>query len=189
MILHNFIIIIIIGVIITAQIYVYRNTKRKIALFKDIFPQYNIAYSIIQKSFPIEENNETDNELEEVEYMVKTIEVSQVKINSNNATLKEITKSLNMYLQKNEGAASDFNLMKDVVERYCDAEENEINIQQPVPLYLGLMGTMIGIIIGIGFIAFNGGLASGALMKNIGSLMTCVAIAMIASFDTSLYFQ
>lgn len=50
--------------------------------------------------------------------------------------------------------------MKDVVERYCDAEEEEINIQQPIPLYLGLMGTMVGIIVGIGFIAVSGGLSS-----------------------------
>ena len=44
--------------------------------------------------------------------------------------------------------------MKDVVERYCDADEEEITTQQPIPLYLGLMGTMVGIII-IGVI-YNG---------------------------------
>ena len=30
-----------------------------------------------------------------------------------------------MYLRKNKGAASDFLLIKDVVERYCDAKEEE----------------------------------------------------------------
>jgi len=43
------------------------------------------------------------------------------------------------------------------------------------------MGTMVGIIVGIGFIAVSGGLSSESLMDNITSLMTCVAIAMAAS--------
>lgn len=107
--------------------------------------------------------------------------VSQIDIGTDNAILKEIVTSLNMYLQKNKGAASDFYLMKDVVERYCDAEEEEITIQQPIPLYLGLMGTMTGIIIGIVFIAVSGGLSNESLMDNLTSLMTCVAIAMGAS--------
>ena len=72
--------------------------------------------------------------------------------------------------------------MKDVVERYCDAEEEEITTQQPIPLYLGLMGTMVGIIVGIGAIAISGGLAGDSLMNHISELMTCVAIAMAASF-------
>ena len=109
------------------------------------------------------------------------VNVSQIKVTAKNPTLNEICNALNMYLQKNKGAASDFHLMKDVVERYCDAEEEEISVQQPIPLYLGLMGTMIGIIVGIGFIAMSGGLSSDSLMDNITSLMTCVAIAMAAS--------
>jgi biopolymer transport protein ExbB/TolQ len=109
------------------------------------------------------------------------VKVLQIKVNKNNPTLDEICNALNMYLQKNKGAASDFHLMKDVVERYCDAEEEEISVQQPIPLYLGLMGTMVGIIVGIGFIAVSGGLSSTTLMDNITSLMTCVAIAMAAS--------
>ena len=85
------------------------------------------------------------------------VTVSQVHIEDASPTLLEVEHSLNMYLQKNKGAASDFHIMKDVVERYCDADEEEITTQQPIPLYLGLMGTMVGIIVGIVYIAATKG--------------------------------
>ena len=75
-------------------------------------------------------------------------------------------------------------LIKDIVERYCDTKHEEIETQLPIPLYMGLMGTMLGIIIGIGYIAIVSGFS--AFIENpsgsIGALMGGVAIAMIASF-------
>lgn len=175
--------------IIGFQIYIYLNTKKKIDAFKSIFPQSTSSYSIIEIEVPTneeyEDNKNAEYDDEEDEYDEDEYEdfvnVSQIKVTAKNPTLNEICNALNMYLQKNKGAASDFHLMKDVVERYCDAEEEEISVQQPIPLYLGLMGTMVGIIVGIGFIAVSGGLSSTSLMDNITSLMTCVAIAMAAS--------
>lgn len=176
--LHYILVVLVILAIIITQIYIYRNTKKKIATYKSIFPNSTSSYSIVEKEIQtVNSNNDEDDHVESID----TISVSQLNINTHNKTLREIMNALNMYLQKNKGAASDFYLMKDVVERYCDAEEEEINIQQPIPLYLGLMGTMIGIIVGIGFIAVSGGLSSESLMDNITSLMTCVAIAMVAS--------
>lgn len=192
MALHYLLVVLVILAIICVQIYIYLNTKKKIAAFKSIFPNSTSAYSIVELEIPTnneyeEEGEDSDNEEEynEDEYEEDAyddfVNVSQIKVNTQNSTLNEICNALNMYLQKNKGAASDFHLMKDVVERYCDAEEEEISVQQPIPLYLGLMGTMIGIIVGIGFIAMSGGLSSDSLMDNITSLMTCVAIAMAAS--------
>lgn len=177
--LHYILVVLVILAIVYAQIYIYKNTKQKIATFKSIFPDKISSYSIVEEEVIAEEVYTEDD----VEYTETTgsVIVSQIKIDTRNQTLIEIKNALNMYLQKNKGAASDFYLMKDVVERYCDAEEEEISIQQPIPLYLGLMGTMIGIIVGIGFIAVSGGLSSDSLMENITSLMTCVAIAMAAS--------
>ena len=50
--------------------------------------------------------------------------------------------------------------MKDIVERNCDAKENEIDTQIPTPLYTGLMGTVLGIIVGVAFLLFSGGLSA-----------------------------
>lgn len=75
-----------------------------------------------------------------------------------NGILKEILHSINNYLSNNKGNISDFHLMKDIVDRNCDAVEEEINAQIPVPLYLGLMGTMMGILVGIGYLWISGDL-------------------------------
>jgi hypothetical protein len=83
-----------------------------------------------------------------------------------------------MYLLKNKGAVSDFLLIKDVVERHSEAESEEIDVMQPIPLYLGLMGTMIGIIAGVGLIALQGNIQN---LSNISPLLGCVAVAMVAS--------
>lgn len=83
-----------------------------------------------------------------------------------NCALKEdtvfrrIVSSLNTYLRKNKGAVSDYHLMKDIVERNCDAKENEIDTQIPTPLYTGLMGTVLGIIVGVAFLISSGGLSA-----------------------------
>lgn len=105
-----------------------------------------------------------------------------------NPVFNEIKDAINNYLSNNKGSVSDFHLMKDIVDRNCDAKEEEINTQIPVPLYLGLMGTMAGILIGIGYLWFSGDLAallnsgdgkSGA--EGVEALLGGVALAMISS--------
>lgn len=92
----------------------------------------------------------------------------------------DIRVAINTYLQKNVGAASDFNLIKDIVERNCDSLDSEISSQTPLPLYMGLMGTVAGIVIGMLTITINGGMAK---LDNsvIEMLMSDVAVAMFAS--------
>ncbi len=105
-----------------------------------------------------------------------------------NPVFNEIKDAINNYLSNNKGSVSDFHLMKDIVDRNCDAKEEEINTQIPVPLYLGLMGTMAGILVGIGYLWFSGDLAallnsgdgkSGA--DGVEALLGGVALAMISS--------
>lgn len=105
-----------------------------------------------------------------------------------NPTFDEIKDAINNYLSNNNGSVSDYHLMKDIVDRNCDAKEEEINAQIPVPLYLGLMGTMIGILVGIGYLWFSGDLtallnagnsSSGA--DGVEALLGGVALAMISS--------
>ncbi len=60
-----------------------------------------------------------------------------------------ILSSFNLYLSRNRGAAADFNLLKDIVERNCQEVEDEAEAFLPIPIYLGLAGTMVGIICGL----------------------------------------
>lgn len=179
--MHYAILIILIIIILICQVICYLNVRRQTEKFMRIFPEDMNDYSINIIVPDSSVNTETDEDGCSKIQQNSDEGISQIEVKSPSPVMKEILTALNRYLRKNHGAASDFHLMKDVVERYCDAEEDEISTQQPIPLYLGLMGTMIGIIVGIGAISFTGNF-SDDLMKNIGELMTCVAVAMIASF-------
>jgi hypothetical protein len=114
--------------------------------------------------------------------------VSGISTTHNSFILKVIITSINNYLSANQSGVSDFHLMKDIVDRNCDAVEEEINTQVPVPLYLGLVGTMVGILVGIGYLWISGGLSD---LLNAGSgssgadgveiLLGGVALAMFSS--------
>ena len=82
------------------------------------------------------------------------------KLNDTTLTRNIIILSINKYLIKNKDCVTDFNLIKDIVDRNCDAKEEEILTQNPIPLYLGLVGTMAGIIVGVLVLLFSGALAN-----------------------------
>jgi gas vesicle protein len=128
------------------------------------------------------EESDSNHDIERAE--VNIIE-SEVKTNH---ILDNILFSLNNYLIRNRGAASDFNLIKDVIERNTNAVEEDINLSIGVPLYLGLMGTMIGIVIGLFNMPDLGAVldtkAKDVMLNDgIGLLIGGVKIAMIASFS------
>ncbi len=101
---------------------------------------------------------------------------------------KTIVSSINNYLTKNRNTISDFDLIKDIVDRNSDAAEEEIHTQVPVPLYYGLAGTMAGILVGVGILTISGDLKE-LLTGNTGTgsgsgivaLMAGVALAMFGS--------
>ncbi|MGO4921391.1 hypothetical protein [Maribacter spongiicola] len=116
-----------------------------------------------------------------------------------NKSQNEILKSINNYLLRNKGAISDFMLVKDIVDRNIDKTDDQITSSIPTPLYLGLMGTMLGIIGGLYFMPtiappetvepIIGALTTAKsdpdentkLLTGIDSLLDGVKIAMIAS--------
>jgi hypothetical protein len=98
-----------------------------------------------------------------------------------NEVKRKIIYAINTYLIRNKGAVSDFNLIKDIVERNMDSEEDEINAKLPIPLYLGLIGTMIGILVGLQFLPDISKMISDSNTDGIDGLLGGVKIAMIAS--------
>lgn len=109
--------------------------------------------------------------------------------NNDNSICKNIQSSINEYLKKNDIGSIRFDILKDTIDRNCESAEEDINTLNPLPLYLGLVGTMAGIIVGIGYLWLSGGL--NALMSSeaeissassgITALLSGVALAMIAS--------
>lgn len=125
------------------------------------------------------ENSGLFSEVKEEEYESQN-EVSLINPNeSTNEIFDEILLAVNVYLLRNKGASTDFNLIKDVVERSLDMEEEDISHTVTVPLYLGLMGTMVGIVFGL----LNLFLVSDPNADfDIKGFLGGVSIAMFASF-------
>jgi hypothetical protein len=136
--MHYFIIIIIIVGIIIWQSWSFISNRKKLLTFENIFPDNQGKFELVQDEI--------------------TNYVLEIKTQHKNYIIDIIIDSLNKYLINNKNAVSDFHLMKDIVDRNCDAIEEEIHTQIPVPLYLGLVGTMTGILVGVGFLVFSGGL-------------------------------
>lgn len=105
---------------------------------------------------------------------------SQISIDKDsNELLKEITQSINTYLIKNKGNAADFHLLKNIVDRHLDTIDEEVGHMLPVPLYLGLAGTMIGIITGL--MSINGDVTSDGFVNSISIVVGNIKWAMICS--------
>lgn len=165
--MHYIIITVAIVAIFLWQFTIFFSTKTKINIFRKTFP---LNEDLFHLGF--------DEDDEAV--------IINSRVTSKNDVLEDILNSINNYLRKNKGAVSDFHLMKDIVDRNCDSIEDEINTQIPMPLYLGLVGTMLGILIGIGFLVFTGSLdkllnSTMADSQGITELFGGVALAMIAS--------
>src|SRR5574344_2021492 len=101
-----------------------------------------------------------------------------------NRLFVSILSSINSYLSSNKASVIDFQLIKDTVNRNCDSVEDEINTQTPIPLYMGLIGTMIGIITGLLSFIASGGLSDSSdadFNTGITALLFGVVVAMGAS--------
>lgn len=174
--LDNIIIFFIILVIVAFQTFFVSNTLKKISLYKNTFVQRKfLSYN------------------EEIHLADADLQCDSVPIicsaSGISSTFQQIINNLNAYLLKNSGQVADYHLMKDIVDRNCTSKEEEINTQIPFPLYLGLMGTMLGILVGVGFLVYDGGLtqlldstmAVDSAENGIIQLLSGVALAMISS--------
>jgi hypothetical protein len=180
--------------ILVAQFRVFFKTRNRISLFESIFPRLK-SLQILPISIPFEDlKTFPPKEILKTisQYLTPSPEADQPKINvihcaeKENDIFKKIRYSLNTYLIRNREVATDFNLVKDIVERNVDAVEEDINLTMAIPLYLGLMGTMIGIVIGLLNVSllspsFIREVANDQLGGGIPALLGSVWIAMIAS--------
>lgn len=104
----------------------------------------------------------------------------------------DIASAINNYLKKNKGAA-DFNILKDIADRNSDSLESQIEATAPIPTYIGLCGTLVGIILGVFNLGFNGGItdlmtyagevenSSELGAKGIETLLAGVGVAMLTT--------
>jgi hypothetical protein len=132
--MHIVIIFIIIVAIISIQGYFYIKTEKECLILQSIFPDVN-SLQFNQNEILFEENSTEINNI-----------------------FLEILFSINVYLKNYKSVVIDYYIIKDIIERNIEIKEEEINSQLPIPLYLGLVGTMSAIIFGLGSLLFSGGL-------------------------------
>ncbi|WP_183567699.1 hypothetical protein [Mucilaginibacter sp. SP1R1] len=168
---------------------------------KIIIYEHIIASNAMFRLIPVEVTQSLIIESESEDFYADDIELPQRNLLDNDvqatvnligckgasALLKNILAATNRYLLHNNMAAADFHLVKDIAERNIDAAEEDINQTISVPLYLGLMSTMIGIIIGLFKmpsldLAVDPSGKDMLLNQGITMLIGGVKIAMIASF-------
>lgn len=125
----------------------------------------------------------SDDSMEDGEYYLISEELGENHY-------RQTARAINEYLKSSSASVVDANSIRDIVDRKCDSLENEIEALLPFPLYCGLAGTMIGIILGLTGLLFSGDISSlldgsattgGAIGSGISSLLWGIVSAMVAS--------
>lgn len=188
---------IVVGITLILQIKSFKETHSKILELANFFP--NIAKLQVKQSSISSETIASKAKLESfllnpIPRIVKDADeendedIVDVDLIGNDKTFSrsfyEVINDTNAYLCKNVGTSADFEIIENICERKIDAIETQIQNTINVPLYLGLAGTFIGIIVGLSGIVFNiDGLLGGSTMSTqIQTLLIGVVIAMVASF-------
>jgi biopolymer transport protein ExbB/TolQ len=152
--------LVIVVAVVSTQLYFFHSTLDKINQLSTLFPEDILDSSSIQAPGSAAKS--------------ETLKTDEQQFSK---PFNQILDSINKYLIKNKGA-TDFSIIKSIVERSIDSKENFVASNISLPLYIGLMGTFSGVIIGLTQIAFSGGVTD----QNINSFIGGVVIAMVASF-------
>lgn len=155
--------VLLIAVFIGWEVYQFINTKQLINKYQNIFP-------------------------DDIENEITLNESLQIETTHESETFENIVITLNRYLDENSEQVADYHLMKDVVSRNREVSESEIETLIPFTQYIGLVGTMIGIFIGVSLLVITGGIgklmsgSSTALSDSgVTDLLGGVALAVITS--------
>ncbi len=190
--------IIFIVLLIGLQIFVFANVYRKIISYKKFFPssfkdiriqRFLITQAIL--SDPELFDHYLDALSNEVQVLDESEDSEQAELlvisnitKTKHTDFAEVIKSTNAYLCKNKGASADFSILKDTCERHLEKVDNEIGNLINVPLYIGLAGTFVGIIIGLSGIdlsATSEDVTTIISSDSIRQLLHGVIAAMVAS--------
>jgi hypothetical protein len=101
-------------------------------------------------------------------------------VGGNDSDLNYLIKEINTYLYKTKGT-SDYEFIQDKVERKLNMLYDQSTVYLSFPTYIGLMGTFLGVLIGISM--FIGGFddAGNISDDSISNLLTGVLVSMLTS--------
>lgn len=186
--------IIVIILIMIMQFKTFNNVRKSVIELRQIFDyKFTIKYGFIEKnklgkiegdSKEIQYEDGTEEESLSEIVGVDVIKLALVETEGKNMIITKIKKTINTYLINNYGAAVNFSIIKDIIDREVEVKDEEITQTITIPLYLGLAATMVGIILGLFSMPdLNGdGFSDG-----VNALINGVKVAMIASLS-GLFF-
>lgn len=190
------------GLIFILQIYYFNDVRERIKILRNFFPETS-NIKIVSKRIPtsilgndddfmkfidtISEQEQSENETLLDSMTKENDSFEEVEVLSCPSSTKksqngffEVIRSTNMYLCKNKGSSADFNILQDICERHIQKLDSSVINLINIPLYIGLAGTFIGIIVGLSGIDFSD--STGAIdPESISQLLNGVIAAMVAS--------
>ena len=112
--------------------------------------------------------------------IIRDENIAQIKISQSSSSFKKLIDELNDYILKNHGT-TDFSIIQNKTERRVGVIFNQALSTISFPTYLGLMGTFLGVFIGM--LMFNSGIkATGSENMPIDKLIDGMLISMATSF-------
>lgn len=144
------------------QVYYFIETRKYRSLFKNFFRK-NEDYS----TFEVEDKGEYITQLK--------------KVGEEGSDLNKLTEEINHYVIKTKGT-TDFAVIQNKVERKLNMRYDQSTAKLSFPTYIGLMGTFLGVFIGI--LMFNYGFddLEGITDEAIKNLLKGVLVSMSTSF-------
>jgi hypothetical protein len=125
--------------LIAWQVFVFLTNRRLIARVLAMYPE--VSQLGVQAVDANAELRYTDSYVPQ--------EYDALTVNRPSPEFAQIITDTNDYLRANKGAAADFNTLRDISEREASLLDQEIEAQISTPLYLGLLGTFLGAILGL----------------------------------------
>lgn len=92
---------------------------------------------------------------DEVDMTDEDVNVSLITTAGGSKSFKEVVFETNEYLCKNVGTSADLGVLQDICDKKLEVKENAVKSTLNLPLFVGLGGTFIGIIIGVIGFAFD----------------------------------
>lgn len=146
--------LVIVAVIIAVQFIVFFRNNQSINSLADLYPGPS---QLKTKPIAAESGSQTGS----IDLIAENPRFS--------STFQEIVRTTNAYLTKNRGAA-DFDILKEIAERRSHSQERAIEGNITLPLYIGLLCTFTGVIIGLVKIATEG-VSDPAIQSFIGGVL------------------
>ncbi len=144
--------------ILWLQFKCFNSTKKGIEELKNFFPSIDkvaLKECTINKD-AIAERSKLQGVAEnppskkaEVDMTANDVNVSLITTTGGSEAFKEVVFETNKYLCKNVGTSADLEVLQDICDKKVEVKENAVKSTLNLPLFIGLGGTFIGIIIGV----------------------------------------